>query len=43
MDGVELEFTPEALDRVVAIALERGTGARALRSALENVMIDIMF
>ncbi|NQU45574.1 MAG: ATP-dependent Clp protease ATP-binding subunit ClpX [Chlorobium sp.] len=43
MDGVELEFAPEALDRVVAIALERGTGARALRSVLENVMIDIMF
>jgi ATP-dependent Clp protease ATP-binding subunit ClpX len=43
MDGVELEFTPEALERVVAIAIERGTGARALRSVLENVMIDIMF
>jgi len=43
MDGVELEFAPESLDRVVAIALERGTGARALRSVLENVMIDIMF
>ncbi len=43
MDGVELEFTAEALDRVVKIAIERGTGARALRSVLENVMIDIMF
>ena len=43
MDGVELEFAPEALDRVVEIAIERGTGARALRSVLENVMIDIMF
>ncbi|MEI8032135.1 MAG: ATP-dependent Clp protease ATP-binding subunit ClpX [Chlorobiaceae bacterium] len=43
MDGVELEFTEEALDAVVAIAIERGTGARALRSVLENVMIDIMF
>jgi ATP-dependent Clp protease ATP-binding subunit ClpX len=43
MDGVELEFTDEALDRVVEIAIERGTGARALRSVLENVMIDIMF
>jgi len=43
MDGVELEFTAEALDRVVEIAIERGTGARALRSVLENVMIDIMF
>ena len=43
MDGVELEFTEEALDKVVQIAIERGTGARALRSVLENVMIDIMF
>ena len=43
MDGVELEFTEEALDKVVKIAIERGTGARALRSVLENVMIDIMF
>jgi len=43
MDGVELEFTEEAFGRVVEIALERGTGARALRSVLENVMIDIMF
>lgn len=43
MDGVELEFTDDALDKVVAIAIERGTGARALRSVLENVMIDIMY
>ena len=43
MDGVELEFTEEALDKVVNIAIDRGTGARALRSVLENVMIDIMF
>ena len=43
MDGVELEFDEDALDKVVKIAIERGTGARALRSVLENVMIDIMF
>ncbi|MEI6846895.1 MAG: ATP-dependent Clp protease ATP-binding subunit ClpX [Chlorobiaceae bacterium] len=43
MDGVELEFAEEALDKVVEIAIKRGTGARALRSVLENVMIDIMF
>ncbi|MBN1279945.1 MAG: ATP-dependent Clp protease ATP-binding subunit ClpX [Chlorobium sp.] len=43
MDGVDLEFTEEALDKVVEIAIDRGTGARALRSVLENVMIDIMF
>lgn len=43
MDGMELEFMDEALDRVVEIAIDRGTGARALRSVLESVMIDIMF
>uniref|UniRef100_Q3AU64 ATP-dependent Clp protease ATP-binding subunit ClpX n=1 Tax=Chlorobium chlorochromatii (strain CaD3) TaxID=340177 RepID=Q3AU64_CHLCH len=43
MDGVELEFTDEALEKVVNIAKERGTGARALRSVLESVMIDIMY
>ncbi len=43
MDGVELEFTEDALDRVVEIGIDRGTGARALRSVLENVMINIMF
>ena len=43
MDGVELEFSEDALDKVVGIAIDRGTGARALRSVLENVMIDIMF
>ena len=40
---MELEFDEDALDKVVKIAIERGTGARALRSVLENVMIDIMF
>jgi ATP-dependent Clp protease ATP-binding subunit ClpX len=43
MDGVDLEFTEEALDKVVEIAIDRGSGARALRSVLYNVMIDIMF
>ncbi|ARM30466.1 ATP-dependent Clp protease ATP-binding subunit ClpX [Prosthecochloris sp. HL-130-GSB] len=43
MDGCELIFNEDALDRVVEIAIERGTGARALRSVLENIMIDIMF
>ncbi|MEC9485979.1 MAG: ATP-dependent Clp protease ATP-binding subunit ClpX [Prosthecochloris sp.] len=43
MDGCELVFQDDALDRVVEIAIERGTGARALRSVLENIMIDIMF
>jgi ATP-dependent Clp protease ATP-binding subunit ClpX len=43
MEGVELEFDKEALDIVADIAIERGTGARALRSILENIMVDIMY
>jgi ATP-dependent Clp protease ATP-binding subunit ClpX len=43
MDGVELEFEPEALDAVATLALTRGTGARGLRSILEDVLLDTMF
>ena len=43
MEGVELEFHDDALEAVADIAIERGTGARALRSILENIMIDIMY
>lgn len=43
MDGVELEFTDDALDAVVKKALERKTGARGLRSILENVLLEIMY
>ena len=43
LDGVELAFEPEALEKVAEIALERKTGARGLRGVLENVMTDIMF
>ena len=43
MEECELAFQDEALDKVVEIAIERGTGARALRSVLEGIMIDIMF
>ncbi len=43
MEECELVFEEEALDKVVEIAIERGTGARALRSVLEGIMIDIMF
>ena len=42
-DEVDLEFQPEALERVAEVALERKTGARGLRGVLENVMTDIMF
>ena len=43
MDGVKLNFEPEALIKVAETALERKTGARGLRGVLENVMTDIMF
>ena len=39
----ELEFTKEALDRVVKIAIEKKVGARGLRRVIENAMQDIMF
>ena len=43
MDGVKLNFEPEARIKVAETALERTTGARGLRGVLENVMTDIMF
>ncbi|MDH7515342.1 MAG: ATP-dependent Clp protease ATP-binding subunit ClpX [Bacteroidota bacterium] len=43
MEGVSLEFDPDALDAIVDLAVKRGTGARALRSILERVMLDIMY
>ena len=43
MEGVDLEFTEDALEAVVDYALTRKTGARALRSILENIMVDIMY
>ncbi|HVY70018.1 MAG TPA: ATP-dependent Clp protease ATP-binding subunit ClpX [Verrucomicrobiae bacterium] len=43
MDGVELEFSKDALHELAAQALKKGTGARALRSLLEKLMLDVMF
>ena len=43
MDGVELEFEPEAVDLIAQEALKRNTGARALRSIVEEIMLDIMY
>jgi len=43
LDGVELEFTPEALEVIVDKAIERNTGARGLRSIIEEIMRDIMY
>lgn len=43
MEGIELEFDPFAIDSIVQKALERKTGARALRSIVEDLMLDIMY
>ncbi|MDK2951499.1 MAG: ATP-dependent Clp protease ATP-binding subunit ClpX [Kosmotogales bacterium] len=43
MDGVDLEFTKCALEEIAKKAMERGTGARALKNVLESFMIDLMF
>lgn len=43
IDGVELEFSKEALEAIVDKAIERKTGARGLRSIIEEIMRDIMF
>lgn len=43
MEGVELVFHEDALIAVTEIAIKRGTGARALRSIMENIMVDIMY
>jgi ATP-dependent Clp protease ATP-binding subunit ClpX len=43
LDGVELEFTPEALTAVAEQAIKRGTGARGLRAIMEEVLLTVMF
>lgn len=43
MDGVELEFEPEAVDLIAQEALKRNTGARALRAIVEEIMLDVMY
>jgi len=43
LDGVQVSFDAEALQEVVAIAKKRGTGARGLRSVMEEAMLHIMF
>lgn len=43
MEGIELEFDPFAVKAIVAKAIERKTGARALRSIVEEFMLEIMF
>lgn len=43
MEGVELEFDKFALDAIVEKAMIKKTGARALRSIVEDFMLDIMY
>ncbi|MGI6492965.1 MAG: ATP-dependent Clp protease ATP-binding subunit ClpX, partial [Pelotomaculum sp.] len=43
LDGVVLEFAPEALTAIAEEALKRNTGARGLRSILEEIMLDVMY
>ena len=43
MDGVDLEFEPDALREVAKTAMERKTGARGLRSVIEKTMMDVMY
>ena len=43
MDNVELEFEPDAVDLIAKEAIKRKTGARALRSIVEEIMLDVMY
>jgi ATP-dependent Clp protease ATP-binding subunit ClpX len=43
LDGVELEFTPDAIEAVAEQAILRGTGARGLRAIMEEVLLPVMF
>ena len=43
MDGVKLRFEDDAIDLIAKEALKRKTGARALRSIVEEIMLDIMY
>jgi ATP-dependent Clp protease ATP-binding subunit ClpX len=43
MEGVHLNYTKDALQALAEAALKKGTGARALRSLLEKLMLDLMY
>ncbi|MBP7211881.1 ATP-dependent protease ATP-binding subunit ClpX [bacterium] len=43
MDGVELKFDNEAIELIAKEAIKRKTGARALRSIVEEIMLDVMY
>jgi ATP-dependent Clp protease ATP-binding subunit ClpX len=43
LDKVELVFTPDALEATAALAIHRKTGARALRTIVEEALLDVMY
>jgi ATP-dependent Clp protease ATP-binding subunit ClpX len=43
LEGAELEFTPDALDCIAERALQRRTGARALRAVMDDIMLEHMY
>mgnify|MGYP000987355460 CR=1 FL=1 len=43
LDGVELEFDKKSLDAIADLAIDRGTGARGLRSILEAILLQVMY
>src|SRR5208337_3743331 len=43
MEGVELEFSDDALRELAAQAIKKGTGARALRGLIERMLLDVMY
>ena len=43
LDGVDLEFTPDAIRAIAEMALRRGIGARGLRSILEEILLNVMY
>ena len=43
MENIELEFKNDALKEIASLAIKRKTGARGLRSIMENLLINLMF
>jgi ATP-dependent Clp protease ATP-binding subunit ClpX len=43
LDGVDLEFTDDALEAIAEQAIKRGTGARGLRAIMEEVLLSVMY
>ena len=43
LEDVELEFSEDALRELASQAIKKGTGARALRSLIEKLMLDVMY